>query len=477
MDSTIVLLTLIAYKALLIGIGIWASRRNKSESDYFLGGRALGPWVAGLSYAASTSSAWVLLGFSGFVYVFGVSALWMLPGTWLGYVLVWLWFGPRLRAETVEENHVTLTDFLAARSGGSWRRAIVWTASALIVFCFIFYIAAQFQAAGAAFAAAFDMRVAESVMIGAAIILIYVFLGGFWAASVTDTVQAAIMWLIAIFLPVVAVIAAGGPAGIIQTLQATAPEGYLAWDGGQPFFLFAGFALGIFSVGLGTYGQPQLLNRLMAVKDEKSRIRGFIIAISWGVIVFLGMAALALAGRALVADLGNAENIFYRMTADLLPAALAGVVVAAVLSAVMSTVDSILLAAAGAVAHDLGVTKRWPQRELLVSRLVMSAICVLAVIITLSVPATIFGRVLFAWSALGAAFGPIVAARVAGVEPRAWAVWLSMTVGFTLTVLFSQVFDSGPGQVGERLLPWLPALAIVFLFRQPRGEPAARPSG
>ena len=201
----VVLATLIVYKLVLIGIGVWASRLNKNESDFFLGGRGLGAWVAGLSYAASTSSAWVLLGFSGFVYAVGVSALWMVPGIWLGYVVVWLWFGPRLRAETAREGYVTPTDFMAAKAG-AWAPAISALAGFLVLFTFVFYIAAQFGAAAIAFESQFALARWESVVIGAVVILIYGLLGGFWAVSLTDTLQGAIMAIIAVILPVLAVL-------------------------------------------------------------------------------------------------------------------------------------------------------------------------------------------------------------------------------------------------------------------------------
>lgn len=483
-NATVVLITLVVYNAALVAIGVWASRRTKDEADFFLGGRGLGAWVAGLSYAASTSSAWVLLGFSGFVYANGLSALWMVPGIWAGYAGVWLWFGPKLRAEAAGDGHVTLTDFLAARLDPAARRAVAVTASALIVFCFIFYVAAQFDAAGRAFDTTFHIGVTSSVVLGAAVVLAYCLLGGFWAVSVTDTLQGAIMAAIAVVLSIVAVAAAGGPGAIAARLAESAPAGFLDWTGGMGAFAFLGFVVGIASIGLGPFGQPHLLNRLMAVRDERERRRGFVVAMSWGVAVYLGMAALALSARVLVSELGDAENVFYRMTNTLLAPALAGIVLAAVLSAVMSTVDSILLAAAAAIAHDLGVTRRFPKHELLTARLVMTVVAILAVILTLSVPASIFGRVLFAWSALGAAFGPVVAARVMGVEPRGWAILAAMVTGFALTAFFNQAaaltggaLTSGPGAVFERFLPWLPSLVLVFAFRQPvNARPEAAPS-
>ena len=475
-STGVVLATLAIYKIVLIAIGLWAARLNKNESDFFLGGRGLGPWVAGLSYAASTSSAWVLLGFSGFVYFVGVSALWMVPGIWLGYVVVWLWFGPRLRAETAGEGHVTASDFMAARAGPIWRPAIAALAGFLVLFTFVFYIAAQFGAAAIAFESQFALSRTHSVLIGALVILVYALLGGFWAVSITDTLQGAIMMLIAVILPVVAVIAAGGPVGIAETLSQTMPGEYLDPFGGRAGLAFLGFALGVASIGLGTYGQPHLLARLMAVKDEAARRQGFLVAMGWGVVVYIGMASMALAGRALLPDVANGEALFYQL--------------AAILSAVMSTVDSLLIAASAAAAHDLRLVKLLKGREILVSRTVMAAICMLAVVLTLSLPSTIFDRVLFSWSALGAAFGPIIVARVAGAEPQGWAIFTAILFGFFTTVLFyvfGQIGDDAmtgltglltdlaalPGDPFERIFPWVIPLLLVFGFRQgARSAPA-----
>ena len=410
-DNWIVLVTLVAYKLVLIGVGVWASSRNRTEGDFLLASQGLGAWVAGLSYAASTSSAWVLLGFSGFVYANGLSALWMVPGIWGGYLAVWLFFGKRLRAETHTQGHVTPTDFIIAGLGPQSRRIIAAIASAFILFCFIFYIAAQFGAAAAAFETQFGLGITESVLIGAAVVLVYA-------------------------------------------------------------------VLGVWGVGVNAMGQPQLTARLMAVKDEAARMRGFTIAMAWAVLVFTGMTVLALAGRALVGGASDGETLFYTLSNDLFPPVLAGLVIAAVLSAVMSTVDSILLSASAAVSHDLGVSKRFKGREVLVSRIVMVSIAGLAVWMTLSVPSTIFARVLFAWSAIGAAFGPIIAMRVLGFEPKGWAVGTAMCLGFGLTVLFNFLgslpldpegsnilirWAHAPGDPFERLVPWIPALFVLWL--------------
>jgi sodium/proline symporter len=478
-QSHVILISLISYKVVLVAIGVWASRRVRNEADFLLGGRNLGAWVAGLSYAASTSSAWVLLGFSGFVFSTGVSALWMLPGIWGGYVAVWLWFGPKLRREASDNNWITPTEFLCANVDERSRRPIVVLISTLILFCFMFYIAAQFDAAAAAFVSNFSMGKASSLIVGATIILVYCLLGGFWAASVTDTLQAVVMLAAALLVPAAAVWHAGGLPEIMAILS-SADDGFTNWTGGMPLHLLLGFILGLWGVGLGALGQPQLLARLMAVRGERERRLGFAIAMTWAVLVFLGMAALALAARSLAVQLVNAESLFYVMAAQFLPPVFAGIVIAAILSAVMSTVDSLLLAASAAVSHDLGLAKKSRLDAVWVSRLVMTAIAIAAVLLALVLPDTIFNRVLFAWSALGAAFGPVLVARVLNREPAARARFWSIVCGFGLTVIFYTLGtmpvdgDSGlydtlirlahlPGDPFERVVPWIPSLLILWL--------------
>ena len=473
-EQSAVLATLIAYKAVLLGIGVWAARRTGDADDFFVGGRGVGGFVSGLSYAASTSSAWVLLGFSGFIYTGGVSALWMLPGIWGGYAVMWLVVAPRLAASAKAGRLVTLTDYLTQGMTPGGARAVAWVSTALVLVCFVAYIAAQFDAAALAFTDQFGMSTLEAVLLGAAVILAYALMGGFWAVSVTDALQGVVMALAATALPVAAVIAAGGPGGVAAALEG-APTGYLSPTGGRAAWAFLGFALGIASIGLGTFGQPHLHARLMGLRDEAARRRGFALSMGWAVVVYLGMAALALAGRAMTGgDLADGEALFYRTASDVLPPVLAGVVIAAILSAVMSTVDSVLLAAAGAVAHDLGHTRRHPARALLISRAVMAGIAGLAVILTLSLPDTIFNRVLFAWSALGAAFGPLVFARIAGRRPGTAPTLAAILSGFCVCVLF---YGLGAGRGGgvlgdlarlegdafERVFPWvIPSTILAF---------------
>lgn len=468
-----------------------ASRRVHDDADFLLGGRNLGPWVAGLSYAASTSSAWVLLGFSGFVFSFGVAALWMVPGIWAGYVVMWAWFGPRIRAEAAANGWVTPTEFLAANTDTASAARIAVLATALIAFCFVFYIAAQFDAAATAFRTHFQMGDVSSLALGAGIILIYCLLGGFWAASITDTLQGVVMMLAALIVPTLAVIEAGGPGAIVDGLGRLGGS-FTDPTAGAGGFALLGLVFGLAAIGLGTLGQPHLLARLMAVRGERERRQGFAVALGWGILVYIGMSWLALAARSLALQPGSGEQIFYLLAESLLPPVLAGIVIAAILSAVMSTVDSLLLAASAAVSHDLKLAERFSLSRLWMSRLVMTGIVFAAVTLAVVLPETIFNRVLFAWNALGAAFGPLIIARVTGREPAAWARLASIATGFGLTVLFytygnvdpanasglSQTLATlaqAPGDPFERLIPFIPPLLIVFIGSV-GAKPAHRPT-
>jgi sodium/proline symporter len=466
-----VVAVLVVYLVAMLAIGIWAERRSKTKEDFILGGRTLGPWLAGLSYAASTSSAWVMLGFTGFVFSVGLYALWMIPGIWMGYALAWLWAGPRLQEEGRREGHLTLIDFLTARASGPMRGAINALAAVLICVSFTIFIAAQMRGAGQSFMQAFDVTMTVGVLIGAGAVLFYMFFGGFWAASMTDTIQGAIMGIVAIILPIATLVAAGGPGEVAAKLAANAPDGFFDVTGGKTALIFTGTVVGLFSAGFGTLGQPHLLNWMMAVKDQKTRVQGFWIAMIWGVIVYVGMATLALSARALAIQAAP-EAVFFEVANQLLHPLLSGLVVAAVLSAIMSTVDSQLLVASAAVSHDMGLAKKLGGAEVLVTRVVMVAICAGAVALTFALPESIFSRALFAWAALGAAFGPIVAVRLFGVEPAPQAIFIAMLSGFCLTVFFYLRPDT-PGDIAERVLPWLPSLALLLAWRQERKSPAA----
>lgn len=468
-SSTTILVTLLLYKGLLIAIGLWASGRTHSEDDFFLGGRALGPVVAAVSYSSSASSAWTLLGMSGVAYVMGLGALWIVAGSVVGMLIAWFWIAPRLMAASRDRGLVTLTDLLLGDLQGTQRSALLWVVSLVIITSFSFYVAAQFQGAAATFSSSFGLSMPASIVTGALIIMVYTLLGGFWAVSVTDTVQGLLMAATAVLLPITALIAAGGWNGFVEGFTANSMPAQLSMTAGNLGLAAAGFVLGLLCIGIGTFGQPHLLVRFMALRDERALRQARVLTIAWYLLVFMGMCFLGLVGHLLFPLVDDPERIFFVLTEKLFSPLLGSMLIAAVLSAIMSTADSQLLVAASAIAHDLGLGRGSPRRALLVSRFSIAGLVALAVCIALFLPQAIFDRVLFAWIALGSAFGPLVFARLAGIAIDGRAVLGSVLLGFTSAVLL-YLAPNTPGDIAERVIPFTLATLCLYLGRRGTGN-------
>ncbi|QDP02639.1 sodium/proline symporter [Thalassotalea sp. PS06] len=472
--STTVLITLIGYKLILIAIGFWSQKRTKSSEDYFIGGRTLGPWVAAVSSAASASSAWTLLGMSGAAYTMGVSAIWIVPAVVLGYCFNWIWLAPRLQKLAAEQQAITLSELIAHQTG-QWRKPILYLATFCIVFSFTFYIAAQFQAAGNTFASTFDVSMQGSIITGAIIILIYTLLGGFWAVSITDTLQGLLMACAAVILPVAGLITLGGPGELWQQMSLAFSSEQMRLTGPHSGLVGLAFVIGLLGIGLGNPGQPHVVNRMMALRDKRAVQQAKVIAIGWSMVVITGMLTLGWCAKVIIEPVSNGEQALLDFTNQLFPPVVAGIMIAAILSAIMSTADSQLLVSASAISYDMKNRHSEEQaaHSLFGSRLTVAIMCVLSVGIALFAPEDIFSRVLFAWNALGAAFGPVLIVRLLGKPISGKAAFTSMFVGFFGAVLLS-LFDSPPGDYPERIIPFVLAFYIAYLGRLPAPEPSGQ---
>ncbi len=457
-SSQTVIATLIAYKLVLLAIGLWAYRRSQDQGEYFLGGRQIGAWVTSISSSASAASAWTLLGVSGFAFTQGLPAVWLCGGVIVGYLINWFWIGPRLRVIAEETGALTLTELLLGDGDDGMRMTARVLASLIILVSFVFYVAAQFQAAGDAFSQALGLPGDTSIILGATVILAYTLLGGFVAVSVTDTLQGMLMLLVAILLPVVAVVALGNVQGSEQAMGLAGED--LSLSPSNAGIAGLGFIVGCLSIGLAQPGQPHVVNRYMAARDDRAIRQGRIIALSWVVLVLTGMTLLGLAGRVLFSDLGNPETVLFETASGLLPPVLAGLVIAAVLSAIMSTADSQLLAGAAAASRDWRLQSVRHRKSLKSTYLVVAAITAGATLIALYAPEAIFTRVLFAWHALGASFTPLVVMTVLRRPVRPVYAVLVLVVGFTFTVVLNWQ-ENTPGDWAERLLPLLVTMAIA----------------
>jgi sodium/proline symporter len=446
-------LAVAAYCAAMLAIGAWAARRTRDAEEFFLGGRRLGPWLAALSQGATQSSAWTMVGVSGAAFAWGLPAVWIWLSVVAGYAVNWFWIAPRLRRLSVEEGSLTLVQLLAGRAGGPRAALLRRSASAVIVFSFLFYVAAQFQAAGQAFALALDLPLAACVLAGSAIIVAYTLVGGFWAASVTDFVQALLMLLVAVLLPAAALLEAGGPGPLLQGLGAAPASAELF--GGRDAAAAAAFVAGTMGIGLAAPGQPHVVNHFMAARDERALRQGGAIALAWIALVLAGMLVVGWSAHLLAFPPARAEDALFAAAGAWLPPLAAALVTVAVLAAIMSTVDSQLITATSSITLDWSGSGA-PAK----ARAALLCFSVVAAAIALLAPATIYSRVLFAWNALGAAFGPLVVLTVMGRRPGPGAALAGLWTGFALTVAFYLAADA-EGDVLERSVPFAVALALT----------------
>lgn len=461
-----ILATLVVYQLILIGIGIWASRRTRSAEDYYLGGRRLGPWVAALSASASSSSAWTLLGVSGFAFGFGLSAIWLFPGCVGGFLLNWYVLAPRLRTAAAERGSITVTGFLAGPAGTPYRKPILYLASAIVLTFLTLYVASQFQGAGKTFSETFGIGATEAILLGSAIVVLYTLIGGFWAVSVTDTVQGLVMVATSVALPAAALAAVGGPVELFRSLQAVQVEGFASPFGSMGAAAAIGFAAGLLGIGLGYPGQPHVVNRFMALRaGERAMADARRVAMIWAVLVYAGMITLGLCGRILLPYLEDREVVFLAATDSLFPPVLAGVMIAAVLSAIMSTADSQLLVAGSALTQDLGLGSGDNRKTLLWSRVAVLALSLAAILAALYGPRQIFSPVLVAWSALGAAFGPLLLVTVIMGPVPGGRTLAAMSTGLILAIAGVAIKSTGIagswGPVLERVVPFTVALLVA----------------
>jgi len=399
------------YLALLAIMAIWSRSETGTLAGYYLGGRKLPYWVVAFSTNATGESGWLLLGLTGMGYAVGAKAYWVVVGEVTGVALSWLLVSRRLKQFSDANSSITVPDVLTARFRDQFHliRAI---AVFIILTMVTAYIAAQMVATGKAVASFTDYSYEMGVYVGAAIITAYTLVGGYKAVSYTDVLQGVLMLLGLVLVPIVAIFAAGGWEPISNNLAAQDPalldffaftsEGLAGWVG----------VISFLAIGLPFIGVPQLLVRFMSARDDgelrKARWVSIVVMVCFGV----GAVTAGIAGRALFPGLEDAETIFPVLSNAYFPPLLTGVLLVIVLSAIMSTADSLLLLASSAVVRDamqkiIGSSKD-DHRLAMYGKLATLLIGVLGVALAFKVEALIFWFVLFAWSGLGSAFGPVV---------------------------------------------------------------------
>ncbi len=429
-------LVMAAYMAVVVTIGAFFARRaNASSGNFFLGGRTLGPWVTAMSAEASDMSGWLLMGLPGVAYWCGAAeAFWTALGLWLGTWLNWRFVSARLRAYSeITGDAITVPDFFSNRFHEE-RRALMSVAALFILIFFTVYASSCFVAVGKLFSSLLAVDYRLCMVAGAAFVVLYTLVGGFLAESASDFMQALVMVTALAAVLAVAAMAGGGPGKIVARLREipgflqllggacpTVESGAQCVVGGRALFGAAGrlswlAILSALSWGLGYFGMPQVLLRFMAIRRGRELKASRRIAVGWCFVSLAAAVLVGLAGRALYpAELltpGAAESVFILIATRLLPPLLAGVALAGILAATISSSDSYLLIASSAFAKNiyqrLFHRDADDRRVLRVSRLALLAITLVAAAIALDRDSVIFRVVAFAWAGFGAAFGPLM---------------------------------------------------------------------
>lgn len=489
-NTTLTAVIIAGYLAAMMGIGVLAYRRTRDFADYILGGRRLGYWVSALSAEASDMSGWLMLGLPGFAYTFGLQAGWIALGLLLGTYLNWRLVARRLRRYTeLAGNALTLPDFFERRFHDQSRILRLSTASFILLF-FAFYTTSGFVAGGRLFQAVFGLDYRWAVAAGAAVVVGYTLLGGFFAVCWTDSVQGLMMLAALIVLPLTAVGHQGGWAPTLAALAASETARLNPLESAEGPAL-SGLALAsLLGWGLGYFGQPHILPRFMAIRSERQIPQARWIAVAWVTCTLMGAVFVGIAGIGhFHPPLAGAESeqVFLKLSLLLFHPVVAGALLAAVLAAIMSTASAQLLVSASALSEDFYKALLRPaagaQELLWVGRGAVLGISAVAFGLALDPAGKVLDLVAQAWAGFGAAFGPAILlslfwrrmtrnGAVAGIVVGGLTVviWQRLSGGiFDLYELVPGFAFSVIAILGVSLLDRPPEPAILSQFQQAAG--------
>lgn len=473
--------TFAIYLIAVLLIGLAAYFATKNFSDYILGGRRLGSFVTAMSAGASDMSGWLLMGLPGAVYAAGLVEAWIAIGLTIGAYFNWLLVSGRLRIHTERNNNaLTLPEYFFHRLGGQ-NRLIKVISAAIILFFFTIYCASGIVAGARLFQTLFQVDYHTAVWLGAGATIIYTFIGGFLAVSWTDTVQASLMIFALILTPIMVYLSMGGAAEVTGLIQAAS----LADNKHYGSFIAGTGIIGIISTaawGLGYFGQPHILARFMAADSVASLTKARRIGITWMILCLGGAVAVGYFGIAYFAHFpdqigildGNPESIFMALATQLFNPWIAGIILSAILAAVMSTLSCQLLVCSSAITEDFYKGFLRPdaaQSELVwIGRFMVLCVAVIAIIIAQDPESRVLGLVSYAWAGFGAAFGPVVLFSVFWKRTSANGALAGMICGAVVVVFWDKftggaIYEIIPGFVACAI-----AIVVVSLISKPQAQ-------
>lgn len=470
------------YLVILLAIGAVAAKRTKDARDYFAGGKKLGFWAVAFSSRATGESAWLLLGLTGMGATIGARGFFVVLGELIGVAGAWLLLSRRFHRLTMRYDSVTIPDYLESRFRDKSHKLRMVAAGALVLFVTI-YVSAQIDATGKAFQSFLGTTYLQGALTGFAVVLAYSVTGGFLAVVWSDIFQGTLMLVGLVALPAVALFSVGGPSGLIDSLNAIDPNLLTASGGGEWNWTVVCGTLGLAMIGLGFLGSPQIFVRFLALRDEKEISKGAAVAVVWTLLADSGAVLVGMIGRAALTGPGDAaesilggggEDVLPLLVEHVMPAALIGLYVAIVLSAIMSTVDSLLVLAGSAAVRDYYQRVRNPQmsdKDLLkISRRVTFCLALIALAVALTVAYTnenrsLFWFIIFGWSGIAATFCPMMILSLFWRGMTARGALAAMITGIGCIPLFKFSAPNWPvvGDALKALTELPPSFALSLL--------------
>ena len=407
------IIAFVIYVGIVLAIGVYAYLSTKSATDYFLGGRNLSPAVSAISAGASDMSGWVLLGLPGYAYMAGLEAFWITLGLTIGVAANWMLMAKRLRIYTVIlDDAVTIPAYLQRRFGDAkpWLKII---ASVSILLFFLFYVGSGLIAGGKLFNAVFGLDYVVAVLTGVVLILFYTLFGGFLAVSWTDVFQGLLMLAALIAVPVVVMSGAGGLGGFGDQVRAINPELLDIFTNASGESLSTLQIISLLGWGFGYFGLPHVLARFKAIRSADEVGVATVIGVSWSFVGYLMAILVGLCGVVYLANpLADSERVFIELTSVIFHPLVAGVLLAAILAAIMSTVDSQLLVCSSTLAEDLyPMLAKQPltqEARLKIGRIAVVAMALMATVLAMKPDSKVLDVVSYAWAGLGASLGPSI---------------------------------------------------------------------
>ena len=474
---------LFIYFAILIYIGVSSSKKVSSLSDYYVGGKKLGYWIAALSARATGESGWLLIGVTGMGALMGVSAFWIVVGEVLGVWVSWNFMAKKFKAMTDKYESITITDFLVSHfhSTTNFLRAISATSLSLFV---VIYVSAQIDITGKTFESFLDINYYTGIAIGFGIVVFYIFSGGFIAVAWSDFFQGALMFLGLVILPPVILFSLSETGSVIKGLNEIDPDLMNVWGAGGFSLMNLATVLGLVSIGIGFMGSPQVYVRFIAIRDNKEIEKGKWVAVLYTFLTDSSAVLIGILGRymftktdynpELVLGIGG-EDVLSLVIGQVMPTIVIGIYIAAVLSAVMSTIDSLLVVASSAVTRDFYQKVFHPnisEKVLIkISKKITFFLALLALFVALFVSVlsptrTVFWFVIFGWSGIAATFCPVIIMSIFWDGLTEKGAIVSMLTGFVSVPFFKFVvpLNQNIGPFFEKLDVMLPSVLLAMFF-------------